>query len=396
MSDVFKRFLKLESASGIILILAALLAIGLANSALAEHYQSFLNTQVQVRIAALDINKPLLLWINDGFMALFFLLIGLEVKREMLEGALSSRVQATFPAIAAVGGMLAPALIYAFFNYEDEVTRAGWAIPAATDIAFALGVMALLGKRVPTSLKVFLLALAIMDDLGVIIIIALFYTQQLSLTALAVGIVATLTLLWMNRRGEDRIGLYMLVGLVLWVAVLKSGVHATLAGVIVGFMIPISGQRYASPLKHLEHALHPWSAYLILPLFAFANAGVSLDGIQLSDLLSPVPMGIILGLFIGKPLGIFTISWLSVKLGIAQLPSGVNFKQIFAVSILCGIGFTMSMFIASLAFEHGGLDYGSYSRLGILVGSTLAAVIGFIALRISLPNREANQSTEGL
>ncbi|WP_429171943.1 Na+/H+ antiporter NhaA [Aeromonas rivipollensis] len=396
MSDVFKRFLKLESASGIILILAALVAIGLANSALAEHYQSFLNTQVQVRIAALDINKPLLLWINDGFMAIFFLLVGLEVKREMLEGALSSRVQATFPAIAAVGGMLAPALIYAFFNYEDEVTRAGWAIPAATDIAFALGVMALLGKRVPTSLKVFLLALAIMDDLGVIIIIALFYTQQLSLTALAVGIVATLTLLWMNRRGEDRIGLYMLVGLVLWVAVLKSGVHATLAGVIVGFMIPISGKRYASPLKHLEHVLHPWSAYLILPLFAFANAGVSLDGIQLSDLLSPVPMGIILGLFIGKPLGIFAISWLSVKLGIAQLPSGVNFKQIFAVSILCGIGFTMSMFIASLAFEHGGLDYGSYSRLGILVGSTLAAVIGFIALRISLPNREANQSTEGL
>ncbi|MDX7923989.1 Na+/H+ antiporter NhaA [Aeromonas media] len=396
MSDVFKRFLKLESASGIILILAALLAIGLANSALAEHYQSFLNTQVQVRIAALDINKPLLLWINDGFMAIFFLLVGLEVKREMLEGALSSRVQATFPAIAAVGGMLAPALIYAFFNYEDEITRAGWAIPAATDIAFALGVMALLGKRVPTSLKVFLLALAIMDDLGVIIIIALFYTQQLSLTALAVGIVATLALLWMNRRGEDRIGLYMLVGLVLWVAVLKSGVHATLAGVIVGFMIPLNGKRYASPLKHLEHVLHPWSAYLILPLFAFANAGVSLDGIQLSDLLSPVPMGIILGLFIGKPLGIFTISWLSVKLGIAQLPSGVNFRQIFAVSILCGIGFTMSMFIASLAFEHGGLDYGSYSRLGILVGSTLAAVIGFIALRISLPNREANQSTEGL
>ncbi|WP_265435310.1 Na+/H+ antiporter NhaA [Aeromonas media] len=396
MSDVFKRFLKLESASGIILILAALLAIGLANSALAEHYQSFLNTQVQVRIAALDINKPLLLWINDGFMAIFFLLVGLEVKREMLEGALSSRVQATFPAIAAVGGMLAPALIYAFFNYEDEITRAGWAIPAATDIAFALGVMALLGKRVPTSLKVFLLALAIMDDLGVIIIIALFYTQQLSLTALAVGMVATLTLLWMNRRGEDRIGLYMLVGLVLWVAVLKSGVHATLAGVIVGFMIPLNGKRYASPLKHLEHVLHPWSAYLILPLFAFANAGVSLDGIQLSDLLSPVPMGIILGLFIGKPLGIFTISWLSVKLGIAQLPSGVNFRQIFAVSILCGIGFTMSMFIASLAFEHGGLDYGSYSRLGILVGSTLAAVIGFIALRISLPNREANQSTEGL
>ena len=396
MSDVFKRFLKLESASGIILILAALLAMGLANSALAQHYQSFLNTEVQVRIAALDINKPLLLWINDGFMAIFFLLVGLEVKREMLEGALSSRVQATFPAIAAVGGMLAPALIYSLFNYGDEATRAGWAIPAATDIAFALGVMALLGKRVPTSLKVFLLALAIMDDLGVIIIIALFYTQQLSLTALAIGVVATLTLLWMNRRGEDRIGLYMLVGLVLWVAVLKSGVHATLAGVVVGFMIPLNGKRYASPLKHLEHVLHPWSAFLILPLFAFANAGVSLEGIYLSALLNPLPMGIILGLFVDKPLGIFTISWLAVKTGVAQLPQGVNFRQIFAVSILCGIGFTMSMFIASLAFEHGGVDYGSYSRLGILAGSTLAAVIGYIALRISLPNREANQSTEGL
>ncbi|MGU5661018.1 Na+/H+ antiporter NhaA [Aeromonas sanarellii] len=396
MSDVFKRFLKLESASGIILILAALLAMGLANSALAQHYQSFLNTEVQVRIAALDINKPLLLWINDGFMAIFFLLVGLEVKREMLEGALSSRVQATFPAIAAVGGMLAPALIYSLFNYGDQATRAGWAIPAATDIAFALGVMALLGKRVPTSLKVFLLALAIMDDLGVIIIIALFYTQQLSLTALAIGVVATLTLLWMNRRGEDRIGLYMLVGLVLWVAVLKSGVHATLAGVVVGFMIPLNGKRYASPLKHLEHVLHPWSAFLILPLFAFANAGVSLEGIYLSALLNPLPMGIILGLFVGKPLGIFTISWLAVRTGVAQLPQGVNFRQIFAVSILCGIGFTMSMFIASLAFEHGGLDYGSYSRLGILAGSTLAAVTGYIALRMALPNREANQSTEGL
>lgn len=303
MSDVFKKFLKLEAASGIILIMAAVLAMILANSGLASGYQAFLDTPVQVRIAALDINKPLLLWINDGFMAIFFLLVGLEVKREMLEGALSSRVQATFPAIAAVGGMLAPALIYTFFNYSDEAARAGWAIPAATDIAFALGVMALLGKRVPVSLKVFLLALAIMDDLGVIIIIALFYTQQLSLEALAVGILATLTLLWMNRRGEDRIGLYMLVGLVLWVAVLKSGVHATLAGVVVGFMIPLNGKRYASPLKHLEHALHPWSAYLILPLFAFANAGVSLDGIGLSSLLSPVPMGIMLGLFVGKPLG---------------------------------------------------------------------------------------------
>ncbi|WP_421189497.1 Na+/H+ antiporter NhaA [Aeromonas enteropelogenes] len=396
MSDVIKKFLKLEAASGIILIMAALLAMVLANTGLAGGYQAFLDTQVQVRISALDINKPLLLWINDGLMAIFFLLVGLEVKREMLEGALSSRVQATFPAIAAVGGMLAPALIYAFFNYSDEVARAGWAIPAATDIAFALGVMALLGKRVPVSLKVFLLALAIMDDLGVIIIIALFYTQQLSLAALAVGIMATLILFWMNRRGEDRISLYMVVGLVLWVAVLKSGVHATLAGVVVGFMIPLNGKRYASPLKHLEHALHPWSAFLILPLFAFANAGVSLEGIGLSSLMSPVPMGIMLGLFVGKPLGVFTISWLSVKLGIAQLPNGVNFKQIFAVSILCGIGFTMSMFIASLAFEHGGMDYSSYSRLGILAGSTMAALVGYLALRLSLPKGEGDQNAEGL
>ena len=377
MSDVFKRFLKLESASGIILILAALLAIGLANSAFAEHYQAFLNTPVQVRIAALDIDKPLLLWINDGFMAIFFLLVGLEVKREMLEGALSSRVQATFPAIAAVGGMLAPALIYAFFNYEDEVTRAGWAIPAATDIAFALGVMALLGKRVPTSLKVFLLALAIMDDLGVIIIIALFYTQQLSLTALVVGVLATLTLLWMNRRGEDRIGLYMLVGLVLWVAVLKSGVHATLAGVVVGFMIPLNGKRYASPLKHLEHSLHPWSAYLILPLFAFANAGLSLSGVTVESFTHHVPMGIAIGLLLGKTVGVFGLTWLAVKIGIASLPSGANWGQVLGVAILCGIGFTMSLFVGSLAFEPGVSEYAGMDRMGILTGSILAALIGY-------------------
>lgn len=392
MSEMVKRFLRLESASGIILILSAALAMLLANTSWSGAYQVFLDTPVQVRIAALDINKPLLLWINDGFMAVFFLLVGLEVKREMLEGALSTREQATFPAIAALGGMLAPALVYTLFNYSDEVARAGWAIPAATDIAFALGVMALLGKRVPLSLKVFLLALAIMDDLGVIVIIALFYTSQLSTTALGVALVAIGALWWMNRRGVDRISAYMLVGIVLWVAVLKSGVHATLAGVVVGFMIPLKGQRHESPLKHLEHALHPWSAYLILPLFAFANAGVSLAGIGLADMLKPVPLGIMLGLFVGKPLGVFTISWLAVKAGIAKMPDGINFRHIFAVSILCGIGFTMSMFIASLAFEHGGLDYGSYSRLGILSGSTLAAIVGYLALRWALPQ---NKPMEG-
>lgn len=390
MRQTLQKFLQLESASGIILIVSALLAILLANSPLASLYSGFLNTEVQIRIASLDLHKPLLLWINDGLMAIFFLLVGLEVKREMLEGALSSREQATFPAVAAIGGMLMPAVIYLLFNYDDPITRNGWAIPAATDIAFALGVMALLGNRVPTSLKVFLLALAIIDDLGVILIIALFYTQQLTLSALLIAAVAVAVLLWMNRRGVDRISLYLLVGLVLWVAVLKSGVHATLAGVVVGFLIPNKGVRHESPLQHLEHQLHPWSAYLILPLFAFANAGVSLSGVGLADLASPLPLGIMLGLFVGKPVGIFLISLLAVRIGLAKLPPGVNFKQVFAVSVLCGIGFTMSMFIASLAFELAGVEYGVLSRLGILGGSTLAALVGYALLRSALPDREGS------
>ncbi|WP_409421074.1 Na+/H+ antiporter NhaA [Pseudaeromonas sp. ZJS20] len=390
MRQTLQKFLQLESASGIILIVSALLAILLANSPLASLYTGFLDTEVQIRVASLDLHKPLLLWINDGLMAIFFLLVGLEVKREMLEGALSSREQATFPAVAAIGGMLMPAIIYLLFNYDDPITRNGWAIPAATDIAFALGVMALLGNRVPTSLKVFLLALAIIDDLGVILIIALFYTQQLTLSALLVAVVAVALLVWMNRRGEDRISLYLLVGLVLWVAVLKSGVHATLAGVVVGFLIPNKGVRHASPLQHLEHQLHPWSAYLILPLFAFANAGVSLSGVGFGDLASPLPLGIMLGLFVGKPLGIFLISLLAVWIGLAKLPPGVNFKQIFAVSVLCGIGFTMSMFIASLAFELAGVEYGVFSRLGILGGSTLAAVVGYVLLRSALPDSQGS------
>ena len=385
MSETMKKFLKMESASGIILIISAILAMVLANSGLASLYHAFLDTPVQMRIASLDIDKPLLLWINDGLMALFFLFIGLEVKREMMEGALSSREQATFPAIAAVGGMLAPALLYAFFNYDNEVTRAGWAIPAATDIAFALGVMALLGKRVPTSLKVFLLALAIMDDLGVIIIIALFYTQQLSLSAIGVAAAATVVLFLFNRMKVERLSFYMLIGLIAWVAVLKSGVHATLAGVVVAFMIPLKGERTESPLKYLEHQLNPWCAYLILPLFAFSNAGVSLDGMGLDALTNPVSLGIIVGLFVGKPLGIFTISWLVVKLGLAKLPAGTDFKQIFAVSVLCGIGFTMSMFIASLAFSADAQHFDTLSRLGILCGSTLAAVLGYLILRATLP-----------
>ena len=385
MPNPITKFLRLESAGGIILIMMALLAMTLANSPLSGYYQQFLDLDVQLRFGALDIHKPLLLWINDGLMAIFFLVIGLEVKREMIDGALSTRAQATFPAIAALGGMVAPALIYLLFNHGVPETHAGWAIPAATDIAFALGVMALLGNRVPVSLKVFLLALAIIDDLGVIFIIALFYTSELSMTALGVAAAATALLFWMNRRGVDRLSFYLIVGAVLWVAVLKSGVHATLAGVIVGFMIPYKGKRYSSPLKHLEHKLHGWCVYFILPLFAFANAGVSLTGLTLGSLASAVPLGVMLGLCVGKPIGITLISYLALKLKLAKLPEGTNFGQIMAVSVLCGIGFTMSMFIASLAFSADAHHYDTLSRLGILCGSTIAAVSGYLILRATLP-----------
>lgn len=384
MTDMIRQFLRLESAGGILLIIASAVAMLLANTSLEGIYDQFLALPVAVQFGSLLINKPLLLWINDGLMAIFFLLVGLEVKREMLVGALNSKEKAVFPAIAALGGMLAPALLYLAFNGNNDVALAGWAIPAATDIAFALGIMALLGKRVPVSLKVFLLALAIIDDLGVIVIIALFYTSQLSVLALAIAIAATAGLIYMNRRGVASISPYMLLGVVLWVSLLKSGVHATLAGVILGFCVPLKAQD-KRPLEHLEHSLHPWVAYLILPLFAFANAGVSLKGISLDVLTSALPLGIAVALFVGKPLGIFSFSWLSVKLGLAKLPDGICFRHIFAVSVLCGIGFTMSMFIASLAFEHAGLEYGVFSRLGILMGSTTAAVVGYCLLRMVLP-----------
>lgn len=390
MTNIIRQFLRLEAAAGLILIIAAVIALVMANSPLQGIYHLFLDVPVSVKINALDISKPLLLWINDGMMAIFFLVVGLEVKRELIDGSLAGRDKAMFPAIAALGGMLAPALIYLLFNGADEITRQGWAIPAATDIAFALGVMALLGDRVPTSLKVFLLALAIIDDLGVIVIIALFYTHQVSLGALSIAAVAIAVLAYMNWCGVSKISLYLFIGLILWVSVLKSGVHATLAGVIVGFMIPLhTNKDKKSPSEALEHSLHPWVAYFILPLFAFANAGVSLEGVSISGLTSLLPLGIACGLFFGKPLGIFTFSWLAVKLGIAKLPDSINFRHIFAVSVLCGIGFTMSIFIASLAFE--GMDdaaLSTYSRLGILLGSTAAAVVGYGLLRAVLSGKK--------
>ncbi|MCB5307512.1 Na+/H+ antiporter NhaA [Yersinia massiliensis] len=388
MTNMIRQFLRQEAAGGLILIFAAIVALIMANTSLQGIYQSFLDVPVSVKIASLDISKPLLLWINDGLMAVFFLVVGLEVKRELMEGSLAGRDKAVFPAIAALGGMLAPALIYLMFNGADEVTRQGWAIPAATDIAFALGVMALLGNRVPTSLKVFLLALAIIDDLGVIIIIALFYTYEVSVQALGIAAAAIALLGYMNWRGVGKTSAYLLVGLVLWVCILKSGVHATLAGVIVGFMIPLHTKDNRSPSESLEHGLHPWVAYLILPIFAFANAGVSLQGVSFSGLTSLLPLGIASALFVGKPLGIFVFSWLAVKLGIAKLPDAINFKQIFAVSVLCGIGFTMSIFIASLAFGDADIALTTYSKLGILLGSTAAAVVGYSLLRVVLPTNK--------
>ena len=382
MMKHLQRFFSSDAAGGVVLIFAAALAMLLANlDATAGGYQGFLATPVEVRIGALDINKNMLLWINDALMAVFFLLIGLEVKREMVQGALASRQQAAFPVIAALGGMLVPALFYLVFNYQDPVTRQGWAIPAATDIAFALGVLALLGSRVPPALKVFLMALAIIDDLGAIIIIALFYTHELSMASLGIAAAAIAVLALLNLLNVRRTGIYILVGVVLWTAVLKSGVHATLAGVIIGFFIPLKEQAGKSPARSLEHVLHPWVSWLILPLFAFANAGVSLDGVTLSGLGSVLPLGIIAGLVLGKPIGITLFCALAVRLRLASLPAGTSLKEIMAVGVLCGIGFTMSIFIASLAF--GDVDAGliAWAKLGILSGSILAAVTGYALLR---------------
>ena len=388
MTDAIRKFLKLESAGGIILIIAAALAMIIANSPMQDLYNGILHTYV----AGLSVSH----WINDGLMAVFFLLIGLEVKRELIEGALNTKEKAIFPAIAAVGGMIAPALVYTLFNFADPMAVKGWAIPAATDIAFALGIMALLGSRVPVTLKVFLLALAIIDDLGVIVIIALFYSSDLSTLALAVAFASTAALFIMNAKNVTKISWYVIIGLILWVSVLKSGVHATLAGVVLGFAIPLSGDNGLSdehsPLKKMEHALHPYVAFFILPVFAFANAGISLEGVSLSGLTSMLPLGIALGLMIGKPLGIFTASYLAIKTGLASMPEGIGFRQIFAVSVLCGIGFTMSIFISSLAFVGAPEEFSTYSRLGILLGSTISAVIGYMMLSRSLPRSIAKES----
>ncbi|RII79359.1 Na+/H+ antiporter NhaA [Pseudomonas monteilii] len=378
MRSLFTRFFQLEAASGLLLITAAVLALIINNSPLSYLYSGLLDVPVAVQVGALNIAKPLLLWINDGLMALFFLLIGLEVKREVINGHLSKPSQIVLPATAAIGGMVVPALIYWFINREDPAAVAGWAIPTATDIAFALGVLALLGKRVPVSLKLFLMTLAIIDDLGAIIVIALFYSGTLSSVSLLLAAACLVMLVAMNRLGVVKLGPYMVVGLILWVCVLKSGVHATLAGVALALCIPLRTRNAkTSPLLALEHALHPWVAYAILPLFAFANAGVSLAGMTVESFTHPVPMGIAVGLLLGKTVGVFGLTWVAVKLRLAALPAGASWGQLLGVAILCGIGFTMSLFVGSLAFVPGSSEYAGMDRMGILTGSFFAAVIGY-------------------
>lgn len=382
--NFLEDFIKKESSAGLLLIFVTVLALLLQNSGLSGIYNAFLHTPVEIRFGALHIDKPLFLWINDGLMAVFFLLIGLEVKREILEGNLSSLSQIALPGFAAVGGMVVPAMFYLAFTQGDELATRGWAIPTATDIAFALGILALLGKRVPVSLKIFLLALAIIDDLGAIVVIALFYTVDLSTFSITVAATALTLLIIMNRLGVAKKAAYIIVGIVLWVSVLKSGVHATLAGVALAFTIPLNGKdaegNECSMSKTMEHDLHYWVAFFVLPLFAFVNAGIDLRSVSLEQLTGPVPMGIMAGLFFGKQIGVFGFSWVAIKLKWATLPDNSNWLQLYGIAVLTGIGFTMSLFIDSLAFIDDALfDYAD--RLAILVGSFASGILGYLVLR---------------
>jgi NhaA family Na+:H+ antiporter len=388
MVNQLKEFLRLESAGGILLVIAMMLAMIVVNTGLWPLYKGLLAIPLEIRIGEFEIAKPLLMWINDGLMAIFFFLIGLEVKREVLEGELSDPAQIMLPAVAAVGGVVVPALVFTWFNYGDESAMKGWAIPTATDIAFALGILSLLGKRVPPSLKLFLLTLAIIDDLVAILIIAIFYSVDISTISLIIASVAYAALILQNWRGVMRLTSYLVFGLIMWAAVLKSGVHATIAGVLLAFTIPLKhpeGQEF-SPLRNLEHDLHPTVAFIILPLFAFANTGIPLDGMNLEALLAPEPFGIAMGLFIGKQLGVFTFTWAAVKTGIAKLPARVGWLEIYGLSVLTGIGFTMSLFISSLAFEEGSTNLNA-DRLGILAGSMASALVGFLVLAYALKGK---------
>lgn len=384
-----ERFLQQESAAGILLMFSAVLAMIVANTPLSVYYDLLLDTPVEVTIGKLEVAKPLLLWINDGLMALFFLLVGLELKREMLIGELSSPGKIMLPAIGAIGGMLVPALIYIWFNYDDPVNIQGWAIPAATDIAFALGILTLLGSRVPIALKIFLTSLAIFDDVGAVLIIAFFYTANLSTTALIFVAACVPLLAYLNYRGVTSRSAYVFIGVIMWTAMLKSGVHATLAGILLAFFIPLKSEEGPSPLKSLEHDLHSLVAFFVLPVFAFANAGINLHGIGLDQLMHPVPVGIALGLFVGKQLGIFGLCWLALKTKLVRMPEGMNYASLYGTACLAGVGFTMSLFIGSLAFEENpGMSLFD-ERLGIITGSIASGLVGYFVLAMALKKPQA-------
>jgi len=376
-----RQFMQLESVGGIILLIAAAFAMICDNTLLAPLYRGILEMPLGVTLGPLGLVKPLLLWINDGLMAVFFFLVGLEIKREIMGGELSSPSQAALPGIAALGGMAVPALVYVLINRAAPEFLGGWAIPAATDIAFALAVLTMLGNRVPASLKIFLLALAIIDDLGAIVIIAIFYTADLSLLSLGLAAIGGIGLLILNRARVERITPYVLIGIFIWVCVLKSGVHATLAGVAVAFFIPyrVTGDPEHSPLRRAEHGLHPWVSYGVMPIFAFANAGVSLADLSLQSLTHSLTLGIALGLFLGKQAGVLLAVGLGVALGLCKRPSGASWSQIYGVALLTGIGFTMSLFIGGLAFPDPALA--AEVRLGVLSGSFASAILGFLVLR---------------
>ncbi len=395
LRDSIAAFIHTESASGVLLLAAAALALIASNSPVDWLYGAFLDLPVGIRLGVLGLEKPLLLWINDGLMAIFFLLVGLEIKRELIEGELSTREQAILPCLAAIGGMAVPALIYVAVNRGDAVALRGWAIAAATDIAFALGVLSLLGRRIPASLKVFLVALAIIDDLGAIVIIAVFYSGDLSWWSLGLAGAVLTGLIILNRIGVTRIAPYMVLGVALWLCVLKSGVHATLAGVVVAFAVPISSvaDPERSPVRTLESVLHPWVAFLVMPGFAFANAGVSFAGITPDLLLSGVPLGIALGLFVGKQVGAFGAAALAIRLGWARLPEGADWRLLYGTCILAGIGFTMSLFIGTLAFELA--EHAAPVRLGVLAGSGLSGIGGYLLLRACSARIAGTPAKEG-
>jgi NhaA family Na+:H+ antiporter len=384
MTRPYEGLLQHEAAPGVVLMLVAALSIALANTPADPHIANLLATHLTLKVGDAGIDKPLLLWINDGLMAVFFLLVGLEIKREVVEGVLSRPSQVVLPLAGALGGMALPAMIYAAANWSDPHAMRGWAIPAATDIAFSVGVLALLGSRVPLALRLFLLTLAIADDLGAIVVIAVFYTDSLSTSSLVLAAVCIAVLIGMNRLGVRALGPFIVVGLVLWVCVLKSGVHATLAGVVLAFCLPLRQPDVADEERsfiRLEHALKPWVAFFIMPLFAFANAGLSFEGLSIANLGDPIALGIWVGLFVGKQLGIMLLCWIVIALGLAEMPQGSSWLGLYGVSICAGIGFTMSLFVGTLAFD--GVAELRDVRLGVITGSLLSALLSFAILRFT-------------